>query len=80
LDADHEGPRLNGVFGRRAGTVPTFEYSKALQGAKITWNAATLEKWLIDPGSVAPGTEMSFRVPKPEDRAAIIAYLKTLKP
>ena len=80
IDADHEGPRLRGVLGRHAGSVPTFDYSKALQGANFTWDAALLEKWLTDTASVVPGNDMSFRVPKAEERAAIIAYLKTLTP
>ena len=80
IDGDHEGPRLKGVVGRRAGSVSTFEYSKALQSAGFTWDAKLLEKWLTGPDSVVPGTDMSFRVPKPEERAAIIAYLSTLTP
>ena len=80
LDTDHEGPRLRGVIGRRAGTVQTSEYSKAMQGANFTWDAALLDKWLTDTDSVVPGNDMTFRVPKPEERAAIIAYLRTLKP
>ena len=80
LKADHEGPRLLGVVGRRAATVPTFEYSKALQSVKFTWDTSLLEKWLTDPDSLVPGTDMSFRVPESEERSAIIAYLKALKP
>ena len=78
LDADHEGPRLRGVVGRAAGSVKTFQYSEALKNAKHTWDEATLDKWLTDPESVAPDNDMSFRVPKPEERAAIISYLKSL--
>ena len=78
LDADHEGPRLKGVVGRAAGTVPTFKYSTALQDAKFTWDETKLDKWLTDTESVVPDNDMSFRVPKPEERAAIIAYLKSL--
>lgn len=79
IDADHEGPRLRGVVGRPAAAVQTFQYSKALQDAKFTWDETKLEKWLTDTESLAPGNDMSFRVPKPEERAAIIAFLKTLK-
>jgi cytochrome c len=79
VDADHEGPRLRGVLGRRAGSVQGFDYSKSLQGAKFTWDAPALDKWLTDTESVVPGNDMTFRVPKAEERAAIIAYLKTLK-
>jgi cytochrome c len=78
LDADHEGPRLRGVFGRPAGQVATFKYSEALQRAKVRWDEAELDKWLTDTESVAPDNDMGFRVAKPEERAAIIAYLKTL--
>ena len=80
LDGDHEGPRLRGVFGRRAGSVQTFEYSKALQNSNFTWDAASLEKWLTDTSALVPGNDMSFRVPKPEERTPIIAYLKSLTP
>ena len=80
LDADHEGPRLRGVIGRRAGSVPSFEYSKAMKGATFAWDAALLDKWLTDTNSLVPGNDMSFRVVKPEERAAIINYLRTLAP
>jgi cytochrome c len=78
LDADHEGPRLRGVFGRPAGKVTTFKYSEALQRAKVIWGEAELDKWLTDTESVAPDNDMGFRVPKQEERAAIISYLKSL--
>lgn len=78
LDADHEGPRLRGVFGRPAGKVTTFKYSEALQRAKVTWDETELDKWLTDTESVAPDNDMGFRVPKQEERAAIISYLKSL--
>ena len=78
LDADHEGPRLRGVFGRPAGKVKTFKYSDALQKARFTWDEAELDKWLTDTESVAPNNDMGFRVPKQEERAAIISYLKSL--
>jgi len=78
LDADHEGPRLRGVFGRPAATVKTFKYSEALQKAKVTWDETALDKWLTDTESIVPDNDMGFRVPKQEERAAIISYLKSL--
>jgi cytochrome c len=78
LDADHEGPRLRGVVGRPAGSVKTFTYSSGFQKAKFTWDEAKLDKWLTDTETVVPDNDMSFRVPKQEERAAIIAYLKSL--
>ena len=78
LDADHEGPRLRGVFGRPAAKVKTFKYSEALQKAKVTWDEVELDKWLTDTESIVPDNDMGFRVPKQEERAAIISYLKSL--
>jgi cytochrome c len=78
LDADHEGPRLRGVFGKPAGTVKTFKYSDSFQKATFRWDEAKLDKWLTDTESVLPDNDMGFRVPKPEERTAIISYLKSL--
>jgi cytochrome c len=78
LDRDKEGPRLSGVFGRRAGAVTGFEYSTALKNAKITWDAATLDQWLTDTESLVANNEMAFRVDKAEERRDIIEYLRTL--
>ena len=78
LDADREGPRLKGVVGRPAGSIKTFQYSNSLVNAKLTWDEVSLDKWLTDPESVVPDNDMAFRLPKQEERAAIIAYLKSL--
>jgi len=78
LDADHEGPRLRGVVRRMAGSVKTFKYSAQLQTARFMWDEAKLDKWLTDTESVVPDNDMAFRVPKQDERAAIISYLKSL--
>ena len=65
-------------MGRAAGTVKTFKYSAPLQSARFTWDEAKLEKWLADTESVVPDNDMAFRVPKQEERAAIISYLRSL--
>jgi cytochrome c len=76
LEADREGPRLTGVYGRKAGSVAGFTYSTGLRNLGVTWNDATLEKWLSDPDMVVPDNNMSFSVPKAEERRDLIAYLK----
>lgn len=76
LNADREGPRLAGVFGRKAGSVAGFDYSAGLKKSGITWNEVTLEKWLNDPEMVVPDTTMDFHVPKAQERADLIAYFK----
>jgi cytochrome c len=78
LDNDMEGPRLRGVYGRKAGAVPTFTYSDALKSAHITWNDQSLEKWLTNPDALVPGNDMSFHVPKPEERQDIIQFLRVV--
>ena len=76
LDADREGPRLSGVYGRTAGSVAGFTYSKGLKNSGITWTSAALEKWLSDPDMMYPDNNMSFSVPKEEERRDLIAFLK----
>ena len=76
MDGDREGPRLAGVFGRKAGSVPGFDYSAGLKNSGITWNEATLEKWLSDPDMLVKDTTMDFHVPKAQERSDLIAYFK----
>lgn len=76
MDREKEGPRLGGVYGRRAGSVTTFQYSKELKDSRITWDAGTLDRWLIDTEKVVPGNDMTFHVESAEERREIIAYLK----
>ena len=76
LDGDREGPHLAGVFGRKAGGVTGFDYSAGLKNSGITWNESTLERWLAAPDLIAPDTKMEFHVPKPQERADLIAYLR----
>jgi cytochrome c len=78
MDRVMEGPPLRGVYGRRAGSLPGFQYSDALKEAKITWNDDLLDKWLIDTNALVPNNDMAFRVPSPDERREIVAYLKSL--
>jgi cytochrome c len=72
------GPPLRGIFGRHAATHPGFPYSDSLKAAPLIWDGATLDRWLADPESVVPDTDMAFRVSESAERMAIIAYLKQL--
>jgi cytochrome c len=78
-DANRVGPKHRGVVGRTAGTVPDFNYSKAVKSAGVVWTEETLDKWLTNPQAFIPGQRMNFKVTDPADRADLIAYLKTLK-
>ena len=76
LDKNDVGPRHRGVFGRKAASLPDYDYSDALKSANIVWSEETLDKWLTDPQAVAPGAKMFFHLDNPQDRADVIAYLK----
>ena len=71
------GPELNGVVGRKAGTVPGYNYSDANKHSDIVWDLATLAKYLRKPRAVVPGTKMAFPgFDNDSDIANVIAYLK----
>jgi cytochrome c len=76
MEINGEGPRLSGVYGRKAGSVPGFDYSQGLKNSGLTWNDATLEKWLSGPDMVVPDAKMDFYVPKAGERRDLIAYFK----
>jgi cytochrome c len=75
LDHSRIGPAHRGVFGRRAGQVAGFAYSKALRDARVTWTAQALDRWLTDPEAFLPGQKMGYSVKEGQDRADIISFL-----
>jgi cytochrome c len=72
------GPSLAGVFGRKSGTEPGYNYSSAMKGLNVTWDEKTLDEYLQGPGKFVRGTRMVYFVPNEKDRQDVIAYLKTL--
>ena len=83
LAYDRVGPRHCGLIGRRAGSVPGFDYSDAMKQSGIVWTAKTLERFLAAPLKTVPGTTMTYAgVPNPKERADLIAYLaeRTMSP
>jgi len=76
LNQDREGPHLAGVYGRAAGSITGFDYSDAVKKSHIVWNQETLDRWLTDPQTMAPGANMDFYVAQPAERADVIAYLR----
>ncbi len=74
------GPELNGILGRPAASVEGFAYSDALKKSGLTWDDATLHKWLENPKALVPGTKMLFPGVKDEtQRDDIIAYIESFK-
>jgi cytochrome c len=76
-----EGPNLIGVVGRQAGSQPQFgKYSEPLKASKLIWTRDTLDKFLINPMAMVPGTFMPMLIPDDKTRADVVGYLSTLKP
>ena len=74
------GPSLHGIVGRPSHSIESFSYSEAMKAYNVTWDAATLDHYLVDPRGTVPGTKMIFvGLKKDDERANVIAYLETLK-
>jgi cytochrome c len=72
------GPSLAGVVGRKSGSVAGYRYSAAMQKAGLTWDEATLSKYVAGPSKLVPGTKMMAPpLTNPQDQANLVAYLKT---
>ena len=73
------GPTLFGVVGRQAGSVPGFNYTADHKKLGVTWDAATLDKYLVNPRAMVPDTSMVYAGLKDDaKRADLVAYLETL--
>lgn len=71
------GPVLNGVIGRKAGTVPGYAYSAANKDSGITWDEPTFREYIKDPKAKIPGTKMVYAGLKDEQKASdLFAFLK----
>ena len=79
LEADKNGvgPTLHGVFGRKAGSLPGYNYSAAIKKSDVMWNDDTLKQFLSDPHMFIPGDKMAFAGIKNQSQLDdLIAYLK----
>jgi cytochrome c len=71
------GPSLNGLFGRKAGTVAGYNYTAANKDSGLTWDEATFREYIKDPKAKIPGTKMIYTGLKDEQRTNdLIAFLK----
>ncbi|MBC8338105.1 MAG: cytochrome c family protein [Rhodospirillales bacterium] len=74
------GPSMFGIVGRKAGTTEGYRFSEAMKASGLTWDEATLDKFLKKPKTLVKKTKMSFAgLKKDSQRADVIAYLNTLK-
>jgi cytochrome c len=77
-DRNMTGPSLADLWGRKAGSLPSFErYSDALKSSGIIWDDRSLDGWLTDPDRMVPDNEMPFNgITDARDRADLLAFLK----
>ena len=74
------GPSLAGVFGTKAGDIPGYAFSTAMKNSGLTWDEATLDRYLTAPMKVVPGTKMAFAgMADAAKRKEIIEYIKAIK-
>jgi cytochrome c len=71
------GPHLDGVIGRDIASVDGFGYTGALTALEGAWEPQHFSEFMTNPAGYAPGTKMAIKLPKPEDRANLIAFLQT---
>lgn len=76
-----DGPSLHGIYARRAGSMPFYTRYRSIDDLDVVWNEETLDRWLADPRAFLDGrdTTMTFKLSNPDDRADVIAYLKTIR-
>lgn len=74
------GPSLAGVVGRKAGTLPGYAYSPSMQNSGVTWDEATLDKFIANPEQVVGGNKMKpfTSISDETQRKDIIAFLKSI--
>lgn len=77
--AAKQGPPLQGVIGRKAGSLAGYAYSPALKTWGQTWTTANLDQYLAKPTAVVPGTKMMVGMPNAAQRAAVVSYLAAQK-
>lgn len=71
------GPVLNGLEGRKAGSVEGYSYSAANKGSNLTWDEATFKEYIRDPRAKVPGTKMVFAgIKSPKEIDDLWAYLR----
>lgn len=73
------GPNLFGIFGRQAGSLDGYKFSKAFRSLDFVWDEGALDEFLTKPKKFVPKTKMGFPgLKKEEQRADIIAYLMSV--
>jgi cytochrome c len=77
---NRQGPNLHKIVGRKAGSLPDYNYSSAMKEADFVWDKEKLERFIASPDEVVPGNSMKpyGGLASSDDRAKVIAYLQSL--
>jgi len=80
-DDNRLGPSLHGVVGRKAGSMPGYQFTSAMQSSGLTWDESNLDQFIADPDKVVHGNGMKpfGGIADAAERSKIVNYLKTLK-
>lgn len=70
------GPRLQGIFGRKAGSLPDYRYSEVMKKSGVIWTEESLDAYLAATQDFMPGNKMYGGLAIAQDRADLIAWLK----
>lgn len=75
------GPILNGLIGRKSGSIEGYSYSEANKNSGITWDEATFREYIKNPKAKIPGTKMIFAgIPQDAEIDNLVAYIKQFGP
>jgi cytochrome c2 len=73
------GPNLHGVVGRKAGSLPDYDYSDAMKASGKVWTVESLQAFVTDPGKAVPGNKMDYDGADPASAKAVAEYMASLK-
>ncbi len=76
------GPNLHKIIGRKAGSLPEYNYSPAMKDADFVWDEAKLARFIASPDEVVPGNKMApyGGLASAEDRRKIVVFLLSMRP
>ena len=75
------GPTLNGLFGRKAGTVDGYNFSRANRDSGVVWDEDNFRTYIRNPRQAMPGTKMAYAGLRRDDQIEdLIAYLRQFEP
>ncbi|MDE5465580.1 c-type cytochrome [Bradyrhizobium sp. CSS354] len=75
------GPNLNKIVGRKAGSLPNYNYSSSMKEADFVWDQDKLTRFMVKPDEVVSGNKMQpYGGVSAEEAAKVVAYLQAASP